>query len=252
MYIFLSINQICVPYRSIPCFHSFFVLSKCKTLKVFPIHSWNLIGYEWIIMKFIDHAWLVSPCNIPIFPSGMLDFPCAWFIPCIPGCNSTTYLLLWLLRFDTTCILTAVLTSSLFTVSRPSLCSLPTAFDFHTYALFRKPLPPFVSALFREPMHSLSRFYVIFRGPVLTLLPPSFGTVCPLPGTIINLIFTPLPGGGGSVLKLFHPLPGAFIYISALFWGIFLPYSGGFQWPYFRSLPGACTKVISSHFQGSF
>ena len=118
-----------------------------------------------------------------------------------------------------------LLTSSLFTVSSPSLCSLPTAFEFHTYALFRKPLPPFVSALFREPMHSLSRFYVLFRGPVLTLLPPSFGTVCPLPGTIINLIFTPLPGGvciniispsSGGLHLYFRPLLG---HISTLFRG---------------------------------
>ena len=114
---------------------------------------------------------------------------------------------------------------------------------------FRKPLYPFVSALFREPMHSLSRFYVLFRGPVLTLLPPSFGTVSSS-GDQYQPYFH--PASGGSVLTLFHPLPEAFIYISALFWGIFLPSSGGFQWPYFRSLPGACTKVISSHFWGSY
>ena len=119
-----------------------------------------------------------------------------------------------------------LLTSSLFTVSRPSLCSLPTAFEFHTYALFRKPLYPFVLALFREPMHSLSRFYVLFRGPVLTLLPPSFGTVSSS-GDQYQPYFH--PASGGSVLTLFHTLPEAFIYISALFWGIFLPSSGGFQ-----------------------
>ena len=31
LYIVLSINEIRVPYRNIPCFHSFFVLSKCNT-----------------------------------------------------------------------------------------------------------------------------------------------------------------------------------------------------------------------------
>ena len=142
------------------------------------------------------------------------------------------------------CLDCCLLTSSLFTVSRPSLHSLPTAFDFHTYALFRKPLPPFVSDLFREPMHSLSRFYeykpychpllglcVLFRGPVSTLFSPRFRGVC------INII---------------SPSSGAFTYISALLWDIFLPSSGGFQWSYFRSLSGACTKVISSHFRSSY
>ena len=118
-----------------------------------------------------------------------------------------------------------LLTTSLFTVSSPSLCSLPTAFDFHTYALFRKPLPPFVSALFREPMHSLSRFYVLFRGPVLTLLPPSFGTVLSSSGDHYQPYIHPASGGvciniispsSGGLHLYFRPLLG---HISTLFRG---------------------------------
>ena len=159
---------------------------------------YSFVKSDWLRMNIYEiyrPCMTGLSCNIPIFSLGN-----AWFsmrmiytlhsglqFHNLPPFMTTT---LWHYMYLDCCLLT----SSLFTVSRPSLCSLPTAFDFHTYVLFRKPLPPFVSALFREPMHSLSRFYVLFRGPVLTLLPPSFGTVCPLPGTIINLIFTPLPG----------------------------------------------------------
>ena len=152
----------------------------------------------------------------------MPDFPCAWFIPCILGCNSTTYLLLWLLHFDTVstavscprhCLLFRDLHCALFL---QPLISILTPSLGNLYLLLFQPSSGSLCILLADFTSSsgdqynltvtLFRDCVLFRGPVSTLFSPRFRGVC-------IIIISPSSGG---LHLYFRPLLG---HISTLFWG---------------------------------